>query len=447
MQQPPTTGQPSDLPSNDPTSSNSQKSKKRKRLVIILVILFIVLPMSTCGACITCIHCHNEREIETARAACESPRIFRLREGGNRYVPGDYECLSQEEIEAREQARRERAAAEERARQERAAAEERARRAREEEVERNRAAIEAMRRACEAPSVFRSKAGQPVELPSSWECAGEEAIKAEARAAAGPCGVFLDSPPLPAFSAKVIVETSAINVESGTPTIVGRTNLPDTTKLMLSVGRKSGGFFGQSKASVANGCLVAGPFSSKSAPLPPGEYSVQVSTPLPGLQPASVQAIIGDEGQNLRGPNVTTSKMFGKTKFVEVTNRFKMPGDSKSFDQQHRAKVRERDSKGRAIRRELQTLVTEGRSMPRCNGANCASQAQALIVERDCFTRMRALQPKQRALAQRAEEIDDRILVGAASSAALCITCVPTALDECRYAEESLRDWDEAMSE
>lgn len=94
----------------------------------------------------------------------------------------------------------------------------------------------------------------------------------------------------------------SISVEGGNrPVIVGRTNLPTGTQLIVTLSRKESAYTAQSKAIVAGANFRAGPFSQKDSPLKSGKYRVDVSSSLPSLQPAPVRAVIGKQGENLRG--------------------------------------------------------------------------------------------------------------------------------------------------
>jgi hypothetical protein len=79
---------------------------------------------------------------------------------------------------------------------------------------------------------------------------------------------------------------------------------------MISLRRPESAYFAQSKATVAEGQFRAGPFSQKGGPLNSGGYQVEVSSPAATFQPASVRAVIGQRGENLRGPS--TAIAFGE---------------------------------------------------------------------------------------------------------------------------------------
>ncbi len=96
------------------------------------------------------------------------------------------------------------------------------------------------------------------------------------------------------------------------PVVVGTTNLPSGTQLMISVSRKASSYSAQDQVVVNNGNFRAGPFTKNGSPLNSGAYLVEVSSPLAALQPAAVQAVIGSSGEKIVGPSVKGSPFGGK---------------------------------------------------------------------------------------------------------------------------------------
>lgn len=90
------------------------------------------------------------------------------------------------------------------------------------------------------------------------------------------------------------------------PIVVGQTNLPDSTSLMVTISRQQDSYRAQSKTKVSRGKFYAGPFSQKGVRLNPGVYNLDISTPLATLQPPEVQAVIGKSGNNLKGMLIET---------------------------------------------------------------------------------------------------------------------------------------------
>jgi hypothetical protein len=84
--------------------------------------------------------------------------------------------------------------------------------------------------------------------------------------------------------------------------IVGKTNLPYKTELIITI---SDALTREPRGQFRTSVLTDGTYKSERlgpfAGLKDGEYSANVTMPLPIIQPASVRAIIGDSGQHLKG--------------------------------------------------------------------------------------------------------------------------------------------------
>lgn len=128
-------------------------------------------------------------------------------------------------------------------------------------------------------------------------------------AAPTPAPVQPPKPPPAAFDGTV---TLSARLEGGAkPAVVGVTNLPDGTLLMVTLSRKQSSYSAQDKATVAAGSFRAGPFSQQGSDLNPGKYTIDIGSPLAALQPASVQAVFGGNGSNLAGPLTGPSPIGG----------------------------------------------------------------------------------------------------------------------------------------
>ena len=84
--------------------------------------------------------------------------------------------------------------------------------------------------------------------------------------------------------------------------ILGKTNLPHGMTLMLDLRGTSAKYFAQDKVEVIDGRIMSSWFSDGSKPFRSGTYEIEVSSPLPDLQPPAVRAVIGQTGENLSGP-------------------------------------------------------------------------------------------------------------------------------------------------
>ncbi len=107
------------------------------------------------------------------------------------------------------------------------------------------------------------------------------------------------------FSEGVIFQNVDIHLLNGKATISGETNLPDDTNLISDLEMTAGGiYFAQGETTVKQNSFALGPFSSHNKPLPIGKYKLSITVPYSFTQPESVKRIIGDLGQNLKGPLV-----------------------------------------------------------------------------------------------------------------------------------------------
>lgn len=130
-------------------------------------------------------------------------------------------------------------------------------------------------------------------------------------------------PPKPAPPPFDGTVTLSARLEGGSmPAVVGVTNLPDGTKLMVTLYRKQSSYSAQGKATVSGGAFRAGPFSQQGADLNPGEYTVDIGSPLTALQPTNVQAAFGGSGANLQGPLTGPSPVGGTV--VDYSTKIKI---------------------------------------------------------------------------------------------------------------------------
>lgn len=89
---------------------------------------------------------------------------------------------------------------------------------------------------------------------------------------------------------------------ASTPAIIGTTNLPDGTNLLITI--SAAAYIVQDKVKVDTGRFRTVNFSNRGQPLDNGEYSIIVVMSIPSTQPEHVRAIIGNDGEKLRGPLV-----------------------------------------------------------------------------------------------------------------------------------------------
>jgi len=125
-----------------------------------------------------------------------------------------------------------------------------------------------------------------------------------------------------AFALNVTMSTKVEG--GGKPVVVGKTNLPEGTDLMVSIKRKKSAYHGQIKVQVSRGEFWAGPFTQKGSAFNPGTYTLEITVPFAPSQPASVQSQIGDHGEKLQGPLVKKGAL---GKYAEYRSTFKVAGE------------------------------------------------------------------------------------------------------------------------
>ncbi len=136
---------------------------------------------------------------------------------------------------------------------------------------------------------------------------------------------------LPPLSEGVALQLTIDLSDKKHPFLVGKTNLPDNTKLMTSISNyefvKGDNlyldefFMGGNETVVSNGMFKTSPFGPITG-LTDGRYTAEVMMPVPNVQPASVQAVIGKNGENLKGPLVKQSDSGGI--IVSVNKEFQI---------------------------------------------------------------------------------------------------------------------------
>jgi len=95
---------------------------------------------------------------------------------------------------------------------------------------------------------------------------------------------------------------------SQTPSVIGVTNLPDETKLLVSLRRRVVNYNAQVNVTVQAGRFMTEPFSDDGQALPPGDYALEISMASADVQSGNVQMVIGANGERLSGPLVENTK-------------------------------------------------------------------------------------------------------------------------------------------
>lgn len=111
--------------------------------------------------------------------------------------------------------------------------------------------------------------------------------------------------------------------DDGSVSISVVSNLPDGTELGASLFAE-GSFMAQDSHVLQDGRAEFGPFSDGGGPIPAGTYDVGVTMPIARNQPDAVKEIIGETGQNLTGPMVSSESITGDA-VVEASDELVIP--------------------------------------------------------------------------------------------------------------------------
>lgn len=103
------------------------------------------------------------------------------------------------------------------------------------------------------------------------------------------------------------VVIKVIVTREGMPWVLGTTNLPDNSILLVSVSRSEANYLSKHTAVVSNRRFTAGPFSRNGGALTPGDYEIEVVFGIAATQPKSVQEVVGQNNEKLTGSLVTES--------------------------------------------------------------------------------------------------------------------------------------------
>ena len=124
---------------------------------------------------------------------------------------------------------------------------------------------------------------------------------------------------------------------SSRPTIQGFTNLPDGTKLSVTVTRKESAYRAEVLAEVSSGAFIVGPLSQRGADLNPGLYEVEIAMVAAAEQPLAVREVIGGQGGKLQGPLANRE---GSGRSVRYTTTFRIgAGSNPELDRQERERA------------------------------------------------------------------------------------------------------------
>ena len=109
------------------------------------------------------------------------------------------------------------------------------------------------------------------------------------------------------YSRALDVVIKVIVTREGMPWILGTTNLPDGSTLLISLSRQEAKYSAQHIAVVSNRRFTVGPFTQKGAALPPGDYQIEVVFGIARTQPRSVRDVVGESNEKITGSLVRES--------------------------------------------------------------------------------------------------------------------------------------------
>jgi hypothetical protein len=249
---------------------------------------------------------------------------------------------------------------------------------------------------------------------------------------------------LPPLSDGVVLSASVQDDPGRRPVVAGETNLPDGAEGIASIESKTTKKRGSDKFTVQGGRFRAGPFSDGRQGLAPGNYTLDVTIAIAQVQPPQVRAVIGQNGENLRGPLVERG---GIGTSVELSQDFRLDAQGKvtagtdkaAVEQSTQASLKE----ARAVLQALQELERQGREMESLRGDDVDKL-------RRCGELMRARQSEAKALGARAEALPREryalLLAAAAGELHLCVSCMSRAMAQCDIARSPLGDAEKELN-
>lgn len=108
-------------------------------------------------------------------------------------------------------------------------------------------------------------------------------------------------------------------IEGGSkPTVIGETNLPTGTTLLVTLSNERERYTAQSSIRVGQGKFAAGPFTYNNQPVYPGKYTATISMPMVEAQPDSLRTLFGENGSRLKGPHVKSEKIGASHEYNSV---------------------------------------------------------------------------------------------------------------------------------
>lgn len=123
----------------------------------------------------------------------------------------------------------------------------------------------------------------------------------------------------------VVLEFKVERDAGGRLRILGQTNLPEETRLSLSLSQPATNFLAQDSRAVRNGRFESSWFSRRGAPLSSGVYVIGVTVPVYNAQPESVKRRLGPGLRAMVGPLVEQASLDFMGKVVSVEREVEVP--------------------------------------------------------------------------------------------------------------------------
>ncbi|MES2463758.1 MAG: hypothetical protein V4671_24580 [Armatimonadota bacterium] len=252
------------------------------------------------------------------------------------------------------------------------------------------------------------------------------------------------APPQLSISGDVSLKVTAVGAPGNRVRFIGTTNLPDDMAFMVTVDQQGAGMTGQTSSVIRKGRIetqAIGPETGLSS----GIYDANLTVSVPMTQPDSVKAIIGQQGENLRGPLVERSDL-GPS--VSVNTRFSVgPNGVKqgvsAKDRQTTRRLKQANiEEARSILKALRLMEEQGRSMEGLRHSEDLGDIAA------CGDLMRERQPKTDALEARAGALPTELgfhLEIAANEMNIGVSCLRTAKENLDRARVALNDAEKAV--
>jgi hypothetical protein len=228
------------------------------------------------------------------------------------------------------------------------------------------------------------------------------------------------------MSKPVSITLKVEKTEDGRAKVIGFTNLPNSSNLLISMSNPSLGKGYQDKVLVNEGNFSS--VLGEKEGLSNGKYNITV-TFSPLAQSENIKKVIGERGENLTGANVSISELLN-IKIAEAETNF-VVGNSQDIAST------EEEFKNRAllIHNQLRNLVVESREM------NSLRQQTDIESLAECGRRMRKLQSEADELVKEAEALPEKFLAlrVAAVEMTIGVTCHETmALEATNRADDKL---------